>query len=161
MPELEVPTEPIIDPAERAAIIDLVEDQIKKTLAQARAQEQVQPSDVTEAFLDLGLLLGSVVAPPGVGAVVGSLGAVLKPLIVQAVEASEAKAYTRDAILVRAVAAESAASEHLADAHRLAETPQREFLEKIRISIHLRRVRFLRAKAERLRAQAAELPEAG
>lgn len=154
MPDLKVPEEPIIDEATRQAIIDLVESQIAKTIAQARQRKPLSASSATEAFLDLGLLLGAAVAPPGIGVVISSLGPVVKPLVVSAVEGAEARANTAAKLEERAAQADIDAEDHIEDAEALAETEEREFLEKWRIRIHLRRARFLRQKAARLRARA-------
>lgn len=152
--EIEVPTEPIISAEERAKIVDLVQAQVNATLDAVREGDRLDAADGVEAFLDLGLLVGQILAPPGVSAALTLLAPAVKPLVMAQVESAVAASRVPERLLERATAAEDAADDHVEDALELTNTPEREFFEKLRVNIHLRRASFLRRKALRLRAEA-------
>lgn len=154
--EIEVPTEPIIDAEDRARILDLVRTQVNKTIDQVAEGDRIDAVDVVEAFIDLGILIGSIAAPAGFRAAITVLAPIVKPLILGPVERAVDAAQLPDKLLARADAAEDAADEHVADALALTETPEKEFFEKFRVQIHLRRAAYLRRKVLRLRARALE-----
>ena len=147
--------EPLIDSEERARILEFVREQVNNTIDEAASGERLDATDAVEAFLDLGILVGSMLAPPGLRTAITVLAPVVRPLVMTPIENAVAAAQTSERLLVRADAAEDAAEDHIDSATALTETPEREFFEKLRVNIHLRRASYLRRRAMRLRARAA------
>ena len=156
---LKIPEEPIFTTEERDAVLYLVEEQIGKTIDQVKAGERVDGADLAEAALDLGLLLASAAIGGPAGAIIALVGPSAKDLVVNAVEAAEARNRTAERLRERAEKADASADEHILAAEKLQNTEKREFLERVRINIHLRRARALQAKADRLDAEAAVLEQ--
>ncbi len=157
---LTVPDEPLITDQERDDLLDFAVEQVGKTAAQVKSGQRFEASDAAEIALDLGILLASALVGGPAGAVIGTVAPMAKDLVVNAVEAAEARNRTVERLRARAERADASADEHIVDAEALQASEEREFLERFRIRIHLRRARALQAKADRLDAEADALERA-
>jgi len=153
---LAIPEEPVITASERDSILDMGVEQLKKTVEQIKSGQRIDASDIAEAALDIGLLIASAAIAGPFSSVLGVVGPLAKDLVVNALSA---RGRTAEHLRSRAEQADADADEHVRAAEALESSEKREFFERARIRIHLRRARSLRTRADRLDAEASALEQ--